>query len=418
MSKPQSFKEEWARYWHIPLTSALGYSASGLQLFGLGSFVNPIQHEFGWSRAQITSGAAIVSIGVALASLPMGVLLDRFGARRVGLVGVLMMATAVALLSTATGTISNWLLLWAVIAMSAAWVQAPVWTSAVVSHFDRARGLALGVTLCGTSFAVFAMPLLATWLVGAFGWRYAFVGLGGIWAAVSLPILYLFFHSAQDGTGEARARLKTDREMLPGVSLAESLRTLALYKLLFANTFFAFAIVGIIVHFVPLLTDRGAAPMTAAAAASLIGIFSVVGTLGAGAMLDRFPGRIIGTIAFLLPIPGCALLLIDGVGFAGYSIAAALFGLTLGADVDVITYLATRHFGLKNFGAIQGVLLGAVAIGAALGPLAAGAAFDHFGSYAPFLLGISGLMLTSAILMASLKGMPQPDTRSSAAEPT
>lgn len=408
MSVPAaSVRAEWARYWYLPLIAALGYSAAGLHVYGIGPFMEPLQQEFGWTRAQILSGAVIVSFGVALASVPMGVLIDRLGPRRIGLVGVLLMGAAVALLSTATGTMANWLILWAIVAFSAISVQATVWTSAVVSRFDAARGLALAITLSGASVAAFALPLLSTWLVETFGWRHAFIGLGGIWALALFPPVFLFFRGAQDGGREARLRLRAAADMLPGLTLAEALGKPAFYQLLFASGFFTFSLFACVVHFVPILTGSGAAPMTAAGAASLIGVFSLVGRLGTGAILDRFPAHIVGAASFLIPIPGCAILLADGTGAGGYFAAAAMFGLTLGAEVDVITYLATRHFGLRNFGAIQGALLCAIALGAALGPLAAAASFDRFGSYALFLASTIVLMLISALIIGSVSGGPK-----------
>jgi hypothetical protein len=56
-------------------------------------------------------------------------------------------------------------------------------------------------------------------------------------------------------------------------------------------------------------------------------------------------------------------------------------GLTLGAEVDVIAYLASKHFGLKSFGALYGGLLSALLIGGALGPLGGSRIYDVTGTY-------------------------------------
>jgi MFS family permease len=148
--------------------------------------------------------------------------------------------------------------------------------------------------------------------------------------------------------------------------------------LLLASALFSFTAIGAVVHFVPILTDRGAAPLEAAGIASLVGIFSIVGRLGTGVLLDRFPGHLIGAAAFLLPIIASVLLLLDGANPLSQVIAAAVLWLTVGSEVNVITYLAARHFGLKNFGALYGALLMAFSLGTACGPLAAGAVFDHY----------------------------------------
>lgn len=404
MSAPAgSAKEEWSKYWYLPVVSALGYSASGLHMYGIGPFLEPLQKEFGWNRTQTMSGLAMVSVVVALASIPMGALIDRVGPRRIGLLGVLLMGAAVALLSTATGTMANWSLLWLIVSICAVPVQGVVWISAVVSRFDAGRGLALAVALSGASFGSFTLPLVSTALVETVGWRGAFLGLGAIWGLTLFPLLYFCFRGAQDDSRETRRKAHAAAGDLPGVTRAEALRDPVFYQLIFASGLFALCLLGAVVHFVPILVDSGATPLTAASAAALIGIFSLIGRLATGAVLDRFPGHIVGAVSFLLPIPGCALLLVDEAGIVGYFVAAAMFGLTVGAEMDVITYLATRRFGLKHFGAIQGAILCAIAVGAAAGPLVAAALYDRFGSYTVFLACTAVLMLVSAVVIGTVR---------------
>jgi MFS family permease len=101
-------------------------------------------------------------------------------------------------------------------------------------------------------------------------------------------------------------------------------------------------------------------------------------------------------------------LLTVGATGLGQAVAAAFIGLTLGAEVDVIVYLTTRHFGLKSFGGLYGGLLTALSIGTATGPLAAAAVFDAYGSYAPFLWLTIAFMVASSTALLSL---PKPTER-------
>ena len=159
MGTTSSAATEWRRFWFLPLAAALGYATSVIHVYALGPFIGPLTQEFGWSRAQISAGLTISALVSAAACIPVGMLVDRVGPRRVGLVGVLAMTAAFALLSTATGQFANWLLLWAVIAVGTFWVQATVWTSAVASRFERSRGLAFAITLSGASIAATVFPL-------------------------------------------------------------------------------------------------------------------------------------------------------------------------------------------------------------------------------------------------------------------
>jgi MFS family permease len=107
-------------------------------------------------------------------------------------------------------------------------------------------------------------------------------------------------------------------------------------------------------------------------------------------------------VVFLLPALGAILLLSGGGDPLVQALAACLIGLTLGAEVDVIVYLTTRHFGLKNFGGLYGGLLAALSIGTSLGPLGASKVFDLYGSYSPFLWLTMALMVASSMALLSL----------------
>jgi len=389
----------------VPLAAAIGYSTSVIHIYGLGPYFEPIHREFGWSRAQIAVGLTIQTLLSAVFCVPIGALVDRIGPRSIGLIGVLTLTGAFALLGTATGSHGNWYLLWTIFAVATLPAQATIWTSAVASRFEVSRGLALAVTLCGASVGAAVFPPLATWLIRAHGWRAALRLEGAIWAAIAFPILVLFFRGARDGRRKQSTAQPAPARELGGMSLRDGLRSSVFLRLFIASVLFTFTLIGLVVHFVPILKDRGADPMAAAGVAALVGLFSIAGRLGTGVLLDRFRASLVGAGAFMLPILACALLLFWGENPAAQSAAAAVIGLTLGSEVDVIVYLTTRHFGLKNFGALYGGLLTALSIGTAAGPLAAAAIYDAKGSYELFLWLTTLSMGMSALALGTL---PQP----------
>ncbi len=398
----QPASTEWRRFGMLPVAAALGYATSVIHIYGLSPYIEPIQEAFGWSRAQATSGLTTATTINAIFCLAIGMLVDRMGPRLVGLIGVLLTAGAFALLGTATGNQGNWYLLWGIMAFATLPVQATIWTSAVASRFETSRGMALAVTLSGASLAGTVFPLLATWLIDTYGWRTAFAAEGGIWAVITFPMLLLFFRSARDvkPTDEKETNFKPPQ--LAGVSVSEGLRSLVFVRLFVASTLFTFTIIALVVHFIPILTNAGAERLAAASMASLVGVSSIVGRLGTGYLLDHFRASRVGAVIFLLPIIACTLLLLAGASPLAQSAAAIVIGLTLGSEIDVIVYLTTKHFGLKNFGTIYGGLLTALSIGTAFGPLAAAAVYDHSGSYAPFLLLTIVFMASSSLALASL----------------
>ena len=399
-------KSEWRKFWPLPFAAGLGYATAVMYVYAMGPFIAPISQEFGWSRAQVSSGITIAAFFSAIFCIPIGMLVDRVGPRRVGLFGALMMCACVALLGTATGSELNWIALWGLLAVSTLFVQATVWTSAVTSRFEQSRGLALAITLSGASLSAAVFPLLATWLIDYTGWRQAFMVMAAVWVVLVFPILLLSFRGANDKLRNPQASVTHTVKKLSGVSLSQGLRSTALYKLVMAGGFFSFTAIGIVVHFVPILTGAGAEPLAAAGMASLVGIFSIIGRVGTGFLLDRFPGHLIGGAAFVIPVIACTLLLFDGANPLSQALAAAIFGLTLGSEVDVIAYLAARYFGLKNFGALYGAMVMALSLGVAFGPLGAGAAYDLYGGYAPFLYLTMVLMALSAVALFSLGATP------------
>ncbi len=408
MSAPGNAAAEWRQAWILPFAAGFGYSMAVLQTYAIGPFIGPLTEEFGWSRAGISFGLTIANVTGAVLSVVVGTLVDRFGPRIVGLVGVLTTGLAFSLLGTTSGSLAHWYALWGVFAILAPWVQASVWSSAVASRFQASRGLALGIMLSGASLGATLYPLLAASMIQSFGWRTAFMATGGIWAIIVFITILFFFRGAAD----TKTKTETTQEAAPapvlsGVTFAEGLRQAAFYKLFIVCMLYTLTTVGLSVHFVPVLVENGAEQISAAGVASLLGIFAMIGRLLIGLMLDRFPGRFVGAFVFLFPIAGCALLILRGGDPASQIAAASLFGLALGAEMDVVTYLAARHFGLKAFGRLYGLLIAALSIGVAFGPLSAGLIYDISGNYDQFLLVTIVLTIVSGLTLLSLGRPPE-----------
>jgi hypothetical protein len=116
-------------------------------------------------------------------------------------------------------------------------------------------------------------------------------------------------------------------------------------------------------------------------------------------MLDRWSTSRAALVACLTPIIGCGLFLAHGGWWCEASAVAAI-GLATGAEFQLVTYLATKHLGLRRFGLFFGLIMIPMAVGTAVGPLAAAWTHDRFASYDPFfwtampLLAMAGLSLS------------------------
>lgn len=396
---------EWRRSWPVVLTSALGLSVSVIYIYSLGIFIEPIEQEFGWGRTQITAGITVVSVMSVVLAPFVGMLIDRFGARSVGLPGVIIYCSAIAALSLVGGQVWMWWAGWAVVALGSVCIKPTVWTAAVASHFSAGRGLALAVALCGTGIGQALLPFLTNELVGLFGWRGAYVALAVGGALLVLPLMLLFFFDAREQQ-RRQGVAPADRSATPGRGLKEGFLSAQFLFLALAALLATAGITALLVHFVPMTTFAGMQREAAAAAAGVIGLASMTGRIACGALLDRFDGRIVGAISFALPCLACVLFL----GFDGSTgqavLLAAVIGLSVGAEIDVIAYLATRHFGLRNFGTLFGAVAGLISFGAGLGPLFAGIVFDATESYANAHLALIPVFLLTAALVASLGPYP------------
>ncbi|WCT73601.1 MFS transporter [Sphingomonas naphthae] len=402
MAAELSARAEWRRHYMLPIAAAFGYATSVIHIYGIGAYIEPLSAAFGWSRTQIMFGLTLSTLVQAVCSVPIGLAVDKYGPRRFALIGVLLTTGAFALLSIASGSQTQWNLLWGVLAIATLPVQATVWTSAVATRFEASRGLAFAITLCGASVAAAIFPLMGAWLIRAYGWQSAFVVQGAIWAAIVFPITLIFFAGANDRRGRiAKVAAEPVRE-LEGTTLAEGFKSPIYHRLFLASLLFTFTIIALVVNFVPILTDMGSDPLRAAGIASIIGITSIAGRLTTGLLLDRFRASLVGAVVFMLPAIGSLCLLFAGGQFWGQAAAAAMIGLTMGAEVDVIVYLATQHFGLRRFGGLYGGLLTALSIGTSTGPLTAAAIYDRFGNYSPFLWLTLAFMIASSLALLTL----------------
>ena len=111
---------EWRANWILVMAAAAGLSLSAVSSSSLGVMMEPIENQFGWSRTEISFGTSLVSfIGMALATA-MGLLIDRIGARPVGLAAATLMCAGIAMMSTVGDAVWQWWALWAIVGSSAA----------------------------------------------------------------------------------------------------------------------------------------------------------------------------------------------------------------------------------------------------------------------------------------------------------
>ncbi len=404
---------EFRQGWRVLLASSFGISAglSGFAFYTFGVFVIPLVDAFGWTRGQVTFAATFLIIGTAITAPVIGTIIDKYGARRVGLISMTALGLSYFGLSQLGSSIAIFYAAWLLISLLGGGTTPVVWTRAVNLWFDRSRGLALGLTLAGSGIAGIFGPAICAALIDAYGWRGGYVGIGAIILLIALPIIFVLFTDRTPGrelSSEDDHDVKTDAtpRVLTGLTLQESLRTASFWKIALGFFLVSGAIAGLIINIVPLLVDTGLTSLGAAQVAGSLGIAVVVGRICIGILLDRFSAPLIARILLIVTAVGCALLTIDDAPLWVIVISVMSLGLAAAAEVDLVAYLVSRYFGMKAYGKIYGWQLSAFYLGASIGPALMGFSYDYFQSYQNNLYVSIGIFILGAAAVGSLGKRP------------
>jgi MFS family permease len=393
---------EWRANWPVVIAAMAGFSFYSVGSYTTGLFMEPLGKEFGWGRAQISAGLLVTSIMTIPMAPVVGAVIDRWGSRRLAIPGMALAIAAVAAFSLANGDATQWLLLWTFYGVASLMIKATVWTAATSNVFTAGRGLALGLVLCGSALTQTIAPVLAERLIDAFGWRQAYVWIALAWGGPVLLLILLFMFEPTDRAKKGRAPVR-DKAMAAhaagGLGFREAFGNVPLVRIAISTLIFMFLTVGVLIHQVPILTEAGVSRSHAALLASLGGIAGIVGKLVTGWASDRADGGTVGAITLGSTALAFTLLLEPIRSPLTIVIAMIIIGYGSGTKLQVTAYLTSRYGGLRNFGKIFGVMSSLIAVGGGLGPIVAGAIYDHFGSYSPLLLvGIPGTLLCGLLI--------------------
>jgi len=354
--------------------------------------------EFGWTLSDVIRLMPFQAAGMMLGLPIAGVLADRIAPRPLILTTIATLAVlSMCLPIAAQAGYWHMCTLFFVLGFLTSGLSGLYYTRVVGAVFNSARGFALGATLSGAGLAGFVAPLYAHAVVDRFGLQAVYQGAGLMMLLVALPIVFFGLtnapHPRGSATGPARAA---------GLSLAEAARDRRLYLMLAPPLAFGLVVSSLIVVIVPALLDRGVDAGTAAMVASLYGISTVLGRLASGWLLDRFRPARVGVGIFALAAVGTLAFQTDAA--TGAIVATIAIGLVNGAEIDIMSYMTIRYFGIGHYGRIFGVAY-AVFVGASMiGPFIAGGLLQH-GGHAMLFLVTTLLFVTSALILLVLAGI-------------
>ena len=380
------------------------FTIVGLALYGLPFYYDFMVREFGWSRAQVTSGNAISKLLIGpLFGFAAGWIVDRFGPRRLMMAGIVMAGGALIGLAHMSAL---WMFYLFYIFNAVGYVcGGPLPNQVLLSRwFDKARGKAMGFAYLGIGIGGWLVLKLSPNLVSAFGWRGALQFLGIAIVVLALPMAYFVRDDPQDAGVE---RTPGPRAAVP--PLGGVFKDPAFYLLALGSMCSIAAVGGANQHLKLYLSlDLKYSQQVAATITSTVLFCSIFGRLLMGWLADRIAKKMVMILIYVL-VAGSIPLLLSGSSMTSLYAFSVVFGLGLGGEYMIIPLMAAELFGVRVLGRLLGVILTADGVAEATSPMLVGYLRDHSSSYRSgfFLLVLIALAGTVAIAMLPRRSAEQ-----------
>ena len=383
---------------HVQVTATAFFalfSVVGLALYGLPLYYDSMVREFGWSRTLVTSGNALSKLVVGpLFGFIAGAIVDRFGPRRMMMIGILMAGGAL----IGLGAISAlWMFYFFYLFNALGYVcGGPLPNQVLLSRwFDRTRGKAMGVAYLGIGVGGALVPLLAHWLTEQYGWRMSLQLIGVLIIVIALPLAAMVKE-------QPPTRAAVQAAVVP--SIRPALAQPAFYLLAAGSMCSIAAVGGTNQHLKLFLSlDSGYSQAGAAHVISLVLAFSIAGRLFMGWLADRIPRKHVMLLIYLLVASAIPLLFFASSNGVMYAFAI-LFGIGLGGEYLIIPLMAAELFGVRVLGRIMGIVLTADGVAEATAPMLVGYLRDVTGTYQTGFVVLIVTALAGAAAITLLPG--------------
>lgn len=394
--------------WTMAGVAGIGVFASGPgQSHTFSVFLKEISRDLDISSTSIATAYGLATLVAALLLPRMGRLVDRYGPRRTLTVIVLFLGGACLLF----GAAANILWLAVAFAMLRFFGQGSLVLGCanLMAHwFNRRRGFAVSLMSLGFGVSMAVHPTLSQFLIESVGWREAWFWLGiSTWVLMLPPVLLLLIDrpeaigAIQDGMPGDNAPSDEVRQ-ITGLTRDEALREPSFYILAAGCFTISMLVTTLHFHQVSILASQGVTSAIATNAFAVSAVAMVLTMPLVGFMFDCYPTRYVFATG-LMVTAGCLTGVTEVSSTATAMFYAVLFGLNNAFGMTIFGYIWPRYFGRRHIGNIQGTgqLIGVV--GASLGPLPVGMAFDLVGNAGLTLQLLAILPVFCAILALFLK---------------
>ena len=377
-------------WWIVGASVLIALYVGGVVFYGFTAVFEPIADEMRWSYTQISLAASLRGLETGLLAPLVGILVDRWGPRRIIFGGLSITAIGLIFLSRVT-SLAMFYVAFLIIAIGMSCASMTVLMTAVANWFRRRVGMASGIAVSGFGLGGLLVPVMVG-LIGAHGWRWTMAVLAVSMVAICLPISLLFRHkpeqygSVPDGQVEDLVTLDHGSSLPLATEVniegKQALRSATFWRMALAFTCHTLLITAVITHLMPYLSSIGISRSVSSLVATAVPIMSIGGRLGIGWLGDKIDKRRVLALAFVMM----------GLGLLCFSRAyspstwllvpfVVLFGIGYGGVNALRPSLVREYFGRANFGAIFGLLIGINMIGSIVGPSLAGWVYDNWHSY-------------------------------------
>jgi MFS family permease len=407
---PQSmFQGKLSYGWIVAIASGVILVAAQNIQYSFGVFLKPLINQFGWSRTAISGCVTIRSIIGGTMSPISGILIDRYGPKKLIFVGILIVGISYLWASHLSSLWEFYLTLGLLTGLGTGSLLTPL-IATTTRWFGSRSGLANGIVMSGFSMSQVILPPVVTYLILQYSWgtclrilAIAALGVGlGAWSFIKSPPPNMTNQGESPGTGNISKAVE-DPPTTDNYSLTEAFLTLTLWLLLIINMIVAICYQMVVVHIVAAAVDVGATLEAAAIILSISGVTGILGRIIIGGLANKFGAKIV--LALCLAIQGpCLFFLAGAQDIHLFYVYCAVFGFAYSGTTPIIPTMAATLFGTRSVGSIFGIINLGYTFGVAIGPLLAGYIFDATESYSGAFLSAAGALFLSFLLCLIIKG--------------
>lgn len=397
-------------WWIVSACFIISLSVGGFVTFGFTAFFLPIKEEFGWSYTQISLAPALRGVEVGLLAPLLGLIIDRWGPRRLVFLGTICIGLGMIWVSF-TNSLLTFYAAYALVAIGISGISPTVLMTALAHWFHKRIGLAAGIMASGFALGGLLVPLVVS-LIDTFQWRTSMFVLGiGIWV-IGLPLSLLVRHKPEhygylpDGdpslAGNTGPNPATPSYADRDIPTKTALKSRTFWQITMSMALQFTILNAIIVHIMPYLDSVNVPRSIATLVVMGLPLASIIGRLGAGWLSDRYNKIGVATV-FLAATTAGIILFSYSSGDTLWMLGpfVILFSSGWGSSATLRVSLIREYFGRKNFGTIFGFMMGTITLGQIFGPVFAGWVFDNWGSYHYVWLIYFFISVLSVILMGA-----------------